>query len=227
MRGHRLAFAVVSCLVVAASGTARAADPDTETRLRDALRAAIAQVRGLEDERATLLARQTESEKQKELLRQQLDALTAQLAERGGEPARRDDGAATRRAQAQQLAYEQAVNEFNRRLSAQNDAIGKLGDTLEKWKAAYNEAVGVARAKETERAKLAESVDGLTRKAASCEVKNTELFKIGNDILERYAAMDLGDVLHAREPFIGIKRVELENLMQDYQDKLLDQKAVP
>ena len=34
-------------------------------------------------------------------------------------------------------------------------------------------------------------------------------------------------VAWAREPAFGIKRVELQNLLQDYRDKLLDQKVKP
>src|SRR5262249_27535298 len=123
--------------------------------------------------------------------------------------------------------YEKAVAEFNRRLAEQNDAIAKLGDTLEKWKAGYNEAVTVARAKEAERLKLAQEAAKLSQRATGCETKNAELFKVGNEILDRYAAVGFGDVVAIREPFLRLKRAELQNLVQDYQDKLLDQKAVP
>ncbi|GGF47770.1 hypothetical protein GCM10011611_62720 [Aliidongia dinghuensis] len=196
------------------------ADGDTETRLREALRSAISQVRSLEDQQAALQAKQAESDKQNEALRQQVDGLTKQLAEGSGAKPASHKGE-------DQAAYEQAVAEFNRKISAQNDAIGKMGETLDKWKAAYNEAATVARAKEAERAQLAGKVDGLGKRAESCEAKNTALFKLGNEILDRYAGVDIGDALGASEPFIGTKRVELQNIAQDYQDKLLDQKATP
>jgi chromosome segregation ATPase len=183
------------------------ADADTETRLRDALRNAITQQRAAEDERAALLAKQSESDKQIEALRAQVDELT-----KAGETAKKSGP---------------EMDELNHRLSAQTEQLEVLNQTLEKWKAAYNEAASVARAKEGERAKLATDVEGLTQRATNCETKNAELFKVGNEILGRYANVSFGDVIAGREPFIGIKRVELQNLVQDYQGKLLDQKAAP
>jgi predicted RNase H-like nuclease (RuvC/YqgF family) len=197
-------------------GAAQAADADTETRLRDALRNAITQSRGLEDERAGLQAKLAQSEKEKDMLRQQVEALTKQVGEAAKSPA-----------PAQTAQFDRVVAELNRRLAAQNKTIGNLGTNLEKWKASYNEAAGVARAKEAERAQLAAKADGLAKQATACEAKNGDLFKIGNEILDRYAAMGFGDVLAAREPFIGFKRVELQNMVQDYQNKLRDQKVVP
>jgi chromosome segregation ATPase len=213
---------IICALIVSALPFAPAhADGDTEARLREALRSAITQVRSLEDQQAALSAKQAEDGKQNEALRLQVQALEKQLGENHDQarPAKKNDQ--------DQAAYQQAVAEFNQKLSAQNEAIGKMGETLDKWKAAYNEAVAVARAKETERAQLAGKVDGLARQAESCEAKNEALFKIGNEILERYATVGIGEAFGASEPFIGMKRVELQNAAQDYQDKLLDQKASP
>jgi hypothetical protein len=224
MPQHR-AIALAVLVLAATSGRGHAAESDTETRLREALRASITQVRSLEDERAALLARQAEADKRLDALRQEVEALNRQLAERPQGARTPERPARDDRIVALNAQYEQAVAEFNRRLVAQNDAIAKQGETLEKWKAAYNEAAGLARSREAERAKLAEQVTGLDQRAGACVAKNLELFNVASDILGRYAAMDLGDVLAAREPFIGLKRVELQNLVQDYQDKLLDQKV--
>lgn len=50
--------------------------------------------------------------------------------------------------------------------------------------------------------------------------RNRELYDTASEILERYAQMDLGDALSAREPFVQKGRVELENLVQSYEDAL-------
>jgi chromosome segregation ATPase len=194
-------------LAVLPLGGARAADSDTETRLREALRNAIAQQRSLEDERATLLAKQSESDKQIEALKAQIDELA--------------------KGQAKKNENAPEITELRSRVTMQGEQLEQLNQTLEKWKAAYNEAATVARAKEAERAKLATDVDGLTQRATGCEEKNAQLFKIGNEILGRLEKVSFGDVIGQREPFIGYKRVELQNLVQDERDKLLDQKATP
>lgn len=50
--------------------------------------------------------------------------------------------------------------------------------------------------------------------------RNRELYDTGSEILNRYAELDFGDVISAREPFIQKGRVELENLVQSYEDAL-------
>jgi chromosome segregation ATPase len=202
-----LPLGLVVLALVTSTGLAFAADSDPEARLRDALRSAIAQQRSLEDERATLLAKQSESDKEIEALKAQIDALSK------AQPKKSDN------------APEMA--DLSRRVAAQGEQIGQLNQTLEKWKSAYNEAVTVARAKEAERAKLATDNDTLTQRATGCETKNAELYKVGSEILDRLENVSIGDVMIQREPFTGIKRVELQNLIQDEQDKLLDQKVAP
>ena len=189
---------------------ANAASTDNETRLREALRNATIQLRASEDERAVLQAKQAESGKDVELLRKQVEELTKML----GESVKKAD-------------LERAVGEFNQRITAQNGTISSLGETLEKWKAAYNDAAGVARTKEAERAKLAAQVENMTKQLANYKEKNAALYKVGLEILDRYAGIGIGDAMASREPFVGFKRVELQNIVQDYQDQLLDGKVTP
>jgi hypothetical protein len=94
---------------------------------------------------------------------------------------------------------------------------------LEKWKATYNQAVTVANTKEAQRARLESQVIVLQRRIDDAETKNLALYKIGKEVLGRYQKFGLGTAITAREPFVGITRVKLENLVQDYSDKLNDQ----
>ncbi len=50
--------------------------------------------------------------------------------------------------------------------------------------------------------------------------RNAELLKLGREILDRYARKDFLDLLDGSEPFVQSSRVRLENLVQDYEDKL-------
>jgi hypothetical protein len=67
----------------------------------------------------------------------------------------------------------------------------------------------------------------LQRRVAYLETKNVQLFTLGNEILSRYENFSLGNAISAKEPFVGVTRVKLENLVQDYSDKLLDERATP
>ena len=50
--------------------------------------------------------------------------------------------------------------------------------------------------------------------------RNAELMALGREILARYRSKGLGDVVIGSEPFVQASRVRLENLVQDYEDKL-------
>lgn len=50
--------------------------------------------------------------------------------------------------------------------------------------------------------------------------RNAELLTLGREILARFRSKGLGDVLAGSEPFVQSSRVKLENLVQDYEDKL-------
>ena len=100
----------------------------TSEQLREALRTATAQSRALEDQRATLQAKLTTAEQERDRIKKQNDAFRAQVKEA-------------------EQAYRQAVKDFNER-------IAERDDTLEKWKSAYGEAASVARTKDAERTKF-------------------------------------------------------------------------
>ena len=50
------------------------------------------------------------------------------------------------------------------------------------------------------------------------------MFRTANEILTRYERFGLGEALAAKEPFVGVTRVKLENLIQEYEDKLVDER---
>ena len=46
--------------------------------------------------------------------------------------------------------------------------------------------------------------------------KNSEMYKIGMDLLNRYEKYGLGQAITAKEPFVGITRAKFQTLVQDY-----------
>ena len=53
------------------------------------------------------------------------------------------------------------------------------------------------------------------------------MYRLGNEVLDRYAQFGLGTAISAREPFVGITKVKFQTLLQDYQNKLTDQTIKP
>jgi len=203
------ALLAITVILLAVTRPAFPADQaSAETRLREMLRTTILQLRAAETERAALQAAQTESAAKEKALTEQVEALTKQSA-------------------ADKDAADKAITDLKAKVADQDTQITQLKDALEKWKEGYAKAVDIANAKEADRAKLASQVILLDRKVTDRETKNAELFRIGNEILRRYERFGIGDALAAREPFVGITRVKLENQVQDYQDKLLDEKIKP
>ncbi|MCU0840776.1 MAG: hypothetical protein MUC79_03525 [Thiobacillaceae bacterium] len=62
------------------------------------------------------------------------------------------------------------------------------------------------------------------RQIALCEDKNGKLYQLGRDLMTRYESKGFDDVLKQREPFTGLKRVEVENLLEEYRDRLDEQR---
>jgi len=196
---RHLPIVILVALLVALPTVVRA---QSETdRLREALRSATAQLRSLEDQRAALQARQAVAERDRDRLQKENDAFKAQVKDA-------------------EQAYQKAIEDFNQRLAERDD-------TLEKWKGAYEDAANVARTKDAERAKLESEATALKASGKSCEAKNTQLLKAGNEMLTYFKSMNLLDAVAVHEPVFGIKRVELQNALQDFRDKILDQKVKP
>jgi chromosome segregation ATPase len=115
-----------------------------------------------------------------------------------------------------------SIASLNDKLAERDNRLVQFNEALEKWKAGYQKAAEVARTKEDERAALASEAIVLKRTIADREAKNIALFNTSNEILDRFENYALGKALSAREPFIRSTRVKVENLVQGYKDKILD-----
>lgn len=155
------------------------------------------QLRSLEDQRAQLQAKLAESDREKQRANEAAEQLKQQL-------------------KAAQDELQQAVQEFNQRLADRDE-------TLEKWKAAYNEAADVARGKEAERAKFESEAATFKARTKACEIKNAKLMSIGNEILKGYRDLTPIDQVIQNEPLIAGGRIGHESRVQDFRDCILDQ----
>ena len=59
----------------------------------------------------------------------------------------------------------------------------------------------------------------------TCIASNFALRDIAQELMQRYTSKSVADVLAENEPFLALRRVRMENLLQHYQDKL-DQNAL-
>lgn len=205
MPSSRLAAAAL--LAVAIAGKAWAADTDLDAKLRDQLRTTTMALREAQDQNATLTAKQAELTAQLAAANQQITDLKAKPPEK---PA--DQG---------QLAAAQDAAKQSEAAAAQARAM------LDKWQVAYKQAADVARARDAAakdfEVRLKRSAAGLEL----CTSKNAALEKLGFEMLDKLGHRTLFTDFAETEPVTQIYRVKLENLLQDYRDKLRDQEVQP
>jgi len=191
-------------------GTGRSAEPTggAEAKLREALRNTMLQLRDVQTQLANLQSTQAELEEKNKNLDTKLKTLAKQ-------------------ADADKLESEKTVTALKTAIMAKDAEIGQLRDVLEKAKAAIEQKDKLQAVTEEKRKQLEEKGILLDRRVADQQRKNAAMYQLGLEVIRRYEKFGLGDAISAREPFIGATRVKFQNLVQDYQDKLTEQKIKP
>jgi len=186
--------------ILAMTPTAPAFAQSLEDRLRDQLRSTMNELHAAQDQQAALQAQAAAASKERDDLKAELAAAKAQLARAGHNTV----------------------------------SSSALQADIAKYKDAYTQALSQASASaqqvkqaQADHDKLQTGVADTQRQLGLCEDKNKALLKVGTEILDAYQKFDLGDAIGAHEPFIGIKRVELENSVQGFDDRLHDGKFDP
>lgn len=186
-----------------------------EQRLRDTLRSTMLQLRTAQKERANLQADKIQNEAKIQQLQTETESLNKKMA------------ALNKDAAAEQEVAKKKLDVLQAKSDGQEKQIAQLKEALDKWKAGYAEAVKIAKEREALRAKAVSKSIIAERKLAERERQNLELYETGSEVLERLQNFGLGTALTAREPFAGVTRVKLQNLVQDYGDRLRDSKYNP
>ncbi len=116
------------------------------------------------------------------------------------------------------------LNSENTRLAGE---LTREKTRFEELVSRYREAAVTLRDSETDRAaktqQLAQSDLGLR----SCVDRNANLYALNQEVLGKFEDQGFWSSLARREPFTQLKRVQLENLVDDYRNRALDQKAAP
>ena len=73
---------------------------------------------------------------------------------------------------------------------------------------------------ESEKNQLQETIGEQAQLLVSCEDNNAQMVQINRELLARYERKGALDVMLQREPLTQLKRVEIENIAQEYQDKI-------
>ena len=208
---------VIPLAFAAAASFAASADPAAEAnkKLRESLRNTMIQLRTVETEKVTLQAAQAELEQKNKDQEDKIKGLEKKMAELIKQ-------SATDKAAAEKKESELASSIVTRDLE-----ITRQAESIKKWKDYQVKAEDLVKKLSAERASKSSEAIVLQRRVDDQQRRNAEMYQVGSEILQRFENFGLGSALTAREPFVGTARVKLQNLFQDYGDKLADARIKP
>lgn len=208
MRARARSIVVVSCLAWCAIGAC--AQPVDKTAERAARRAQL-QVQAMqqqlheaqaakdkvEADKAAADKALSEQTQQAGRARSQLQKVSAEL--RAAEAARKQLAAAV-------TALEKQLSE-HKRLS--DEALAAKGRELSQ----------LTKLRDDQQSQLQRKHDDQVAQIAECTGKNTRLIALSAELLDRWRNKSFADVLKERDVVLGLRDVEMFNLVQDYRDK--------
>lgn len=200
-----LATAALAIPLHAAEQTA-----DPSLKLREQLRAVMLQLRTAQTESANAQAAAAAAGQKSKDLEKKVTDLEKKNTSLG------------KQAETDKASAAESIATLETKVADREKRIVLLNESLEKWKAGYEKAAAIANTKEAGRAKAAAELVSTKNTLADRERKNIALFNVSTEILDRYEGYALGKALAAKEPFIGTTRVKVENLVQGYKDRILD-----
>jgi len=199
----------ISLFVIGALATG-SAFADSDRREREVMRRAEQQVQQMQGQLSTL-------QEDKDKLTQDLDKASNELKSTKAHTAQ----------VGKQLAEEQQKREASEKeLASTKQTLEQTQTSLEETTRNLEETRHKLAASESAKMELEHIKDFKERQISACEDKNKSLYQIGRELIVRYENKSCGEILSEKEPFTGLKAVEMENMMEGYRDKLDEQKVI-
>ncbi len=118
--------------------------------------------------------------------------------------------------------YNKLTKKSAKKSSAMNGRIKKLGERLNGEIKAHKETDRQLYAMTNEKERLFNLATEQTGVIDLCVSNNKQLYTINRQLLGKYEGKGVWGALSQAEPFTGLKQVEIENLVDDYQYRLDD-----
>jgi len=170
--------------------------------------ALMAQYQQLQTERAQLQSDNAQ-------LKQQLQEAQKQLA-----LAKRQVSTLQSGSSSTQAALQQAQAASRTYQKSFEDTRGRLQDLLDHFRQTVATMQGIELSRDKLQQQLAE------QKAAfgDCARRNVQLYRISNQVLDRYEHQGMFSYLERAEPFTRLKRTQIQNLVDDYREQAQEQR---
>jgi len=199
-----LACAILAC---AMPHSAYPAGEDTTARLREVLHRTQEALRQSQSDNAELGRAKTDAE-------QKLQAATKELeAARGVSKA---EVALRGQLQTSKAAEDELTHKLSDATAALAAANLKQGETARQLAAG-----------EAELAQIKQGLEQSKTANASCETKNLKLYGYAQDVLQAYRKKGVWAALSQKDPVFGLRDVDVQNVVQEYQLKFASQRIKP
>jgi hypothetical protein len=180
-----------------------------EDRMRDALRQAVMEMRAAQDQAAQAQADLQKAQTEKAALQAQLDAATAKIS-------------------AVPVSKPADLESLKAQLQAAEQAGSSLHQLNLKLEGDLQSATASAQAKDDQSRKAAASLKAAAATLEACKSANAKLIDVSEDVLHLYESDSFRSLLlKSYEPILGLWKVKLENIVQQYDDKIHDQEYFP
>ncbi len=201
-----LAGTLVLTLAAAFGSQAMGADSDSKvSREREMLRRTQQALRETEAQKSDLSRSKLEAEQKLQTAATELEQ--ARGAARSAQSTLRTQLAAAQAAQAELAAR---LEEANRQLASAS--------------ARQKETEGQLSARSSELEVVRQDLDKSNATGAACEAKNVKLFEYSQALVDRYKNKGVWEALKQKDPVLGLSNVGVENVVQEYREKLDSQK---
>jgi predicted RNase H-like nuclease (RuvC/YqgF family) len=172
----------------------------------------LQQLQQLASERTALQAENAKLKGEIEKLRKDQDA------------AKQAQTAVEQRGRASSAAALTRSNSENERLQAE---LAREKERMQELVARFRETATTLREVETGRATATRTLAQRDQELAQCVDRNTALYKLNKEVLDRFESQGFWSGVGRKEPFTQIKRVQLENLIDGYRSDAQDHVLAP
>jgi chromosome segregation ATPase len=165
-----------------------------------------------------LAAERTSLQSENDRMKQELDAVRK---ERDALKESQKTGAARARSSQAALAQGAAQRE------AVEQDLRQTKERMEQLVAKFRETIQTLRSAESEGTAARQTLATRDQQLKLCTQRNLALYKIDAEVLDRLEHQSVWSRVAAAEPFTRLKRIELENLVDDYKARADDERVTP
>ncbi|MES2579531.1 MAG: hypothetical protein V4552_03215 [Pseudomonadota bacterium] len=189
-----------------------------EKKDKAAKRAALMMQKMKQDMEAEKTAMQAQFDTQKKALEDQLLLKEEALTKSNNQLLATETKVKNSNAQLKSTADEKTI--LDNKLTDTQAKLDASQNSLTDLKTQYSQALADLKFNDNQRKTQAANLAESTKQLNNCVAKNTQLHQFGTELVQIYDHPSIYNAVMRKENFFQLKRVELENILQNQQDKL-------